>query len=494
MTFNPTPRILFYREGFATNSSSSHSVLLFDKDMSFLKDINPCWGNYNWEDFQLVSKEAKIDYLKSQIASSWNGLHELSGDFGGRNIDHESVWGLFVIPNETGTEPHPVWFQKMADWVSNPNIAIYGGNDNEPSQINPPPDLESFNANIPFPRVWNQKYFLEKYPKGEGYIGKYFETGDYFLVFDKKSGVKMKIKFSNGELPNSSPKPELVDLKITDYCPFDCSYCYQDSTKKGKHASFETIKKIGQVLFNSGVLEVAVGGGEPTLHPNFIDIIKYYDSLGLTVNFTTKNYSILKNPLITNLIKDHVGAFAFSVDSKKDILEIQNLITSLGETISPIHHKICLQHPVGSCSKQELAEMIKQLYEFPFNPIITFLGHKDTGRGPKSLVKASNKDVLEILCHLYAYSDLKRIRTPYRGINIDTTFAKNLEEEIKEVIGADCWNKTMTTKDGKYSAYVDATTETVAPSSYEPERKSYRLSSYSQNEFKHIWDLIRKED
>lgn len=138
--------------------------------------------------------------------------------------------------------------------------------------------------------------------------------------------------------------------------------------------------------------------------------------------------------------------------------------------------------------------MIKQLYEFPFNPIITFLGHKDTGRGPKSLVKASNKDVLEILCHLQTYGSLRRIQTPYRGINIDTTFAKNLEEEIKEVIGTDCWNKTMTTKDGKYSAYVDATTETVAPSSYEPERKSYKLSSYSQDEFKQFWDLIRKED
>ena len=36
--------------------------------------------------------------------------------------------------------------------------------------------------------------------------------------------------------------PESVDLKITDYCDLNCSYCHENSNTKGKHASVESIK------------------------------------------------------------------------------------------------------------------------------------------------------------------------------------------------------------------------------------------------------------
>ena len=61
MSTRPVQKIKYYRRGFATNSSSSHSVLLFEEDIkSLIQNYDPCNGGYGWEDFSLVSKESKI--------------------------------------------------------------------------------------------------------------------------------------------------------------------------------------------------------------------------------------------------------------------------------------------------------------------------------------------------------------------------------------------------------------------------------------------------
>lgn len=62
--------------------------------------------------------------------------------------------------------------------------------------------------------------------------------------------------------------PEMVDLKITDFCDMGCSYCHESSSTVGKHASMynldSVLKKLVTVPFP---MEVAIGGGNPLDSP-----------------------------------------------------------------------------------------------------------------------------------------------------------------------------------------------------------------------------------
>lgn len=84
-----------------------------------------------------------------------------------------------------------------------------------------------------------------------------------------------------------------IHWSLTSYCNYRCSYCSAGalSLKNATFTSFEEIKFILDVLFSLNrkkyILQFA--GGEPTIHPKFIDILKYLNDLSFkdTVFITT---------------------------------------------------------------------------------------------------------------------------------------------------------------------------------------------------------------
>jgi organic radical activating enzyme len=84
--------------------------------------------------------------------------------------------------------------------------------------------------------------------------------------------------------------PEFYDIKITDFCEGMCKYCYQSSSKKGKHVK-NLVKKFnnffGNMTPNQRPFQVAIGGGEPTSHPEFIELLEASTKLGIMPNYTT---------------------------------------------------------------------------------------------------------------------------------------------------------------------------------------------------------------
>ena len=92
---------------------------------------------------------------------------------------------------------------------------------------------------------------------------------------------RMKLAFS--------PVPETIDVKITDWCNHECSYCYMDSTAQGKHAP----RKLLTTLFEGlkvAPYQIAFGGGEPTAHPDFPWFLEYTKSKGTVPNYTTAGH------------------------------------------------------------------------------------------------------------------------------------------------------------------------------------------------------------
>ena len=73
---------------------------------------------------------------------------------------------------------------------------------------------------------------------------------------------------------------------LTTRCNCQCMMCDMHK-KKPESISLEDAQKVLDFLIQHKFLVVYFTGGEPTLHPNIIDIVEYADKLGLVTTMTT---------------------------------------------------------------------------------------------------------------------------------------------------------------------------------------------------------------
>jgi MoaA/NifB/PqqE/SkfB family radical SAM enzyme len=110
------------------------------------------------------------------------------------------------------------------------------------------------------------------------------------------------------------------ELIITEYCNFKCPYCrgldnyiYADRTIK--QLSFEEIKKYIDLWCEGKPLEnIRFSGGEPTLHKDIIEIVKYAKKKKIKRIAISTNGSN-KIELYRKLIKAGVNDFSISLDA-----------------------------------------------------------------------------------------------------------------------------------------------------------------------------------
>ena len=119
--------------------------------------------------------------------------------------------------------------------------------------------------------------------------------------------------------------PEFYDIKVTGNCEGKCPYCYMDS-KKEKH--YKNIIEKTRNFFNSIPKEhlpyqIAYGGGEPTSHPDFIELLRVTkEEFDITPNYTTNgmfvDYTQGSNENEINILlatKKYCGGVAISCHS-----------------------------------------------------------------------------------------------------------------------------------------------------------------------------------
>ena len=94
--------------------------------------------------------------------------------------------------------------------------------------------------------------------------------------------------------------PEFLDIKITNFCEGNCPYCYMDALDTNPH-DLNIVQKIkdyfGNLTPNQKPFQVALGGGEPTSHPHFIEILKTFADLDIVPNYTTNGMHITQELL-----------------------------------------------------------------------------------------------------------------------------------------------------------------------------------------------------
>ena len=108
--------------------------------------------------------------------------------------------------------------------------------------------------------------------------------------------------------------PSYVQFEITNECNLSCKMCPRE-VLGGKFISmdFEMFKKLIDKL--DGVSAVSLTGwGEPLVHPNLIEMIKYCKSKGLITKFTT-NGVLFTPALMQGVLDSGLDEISFSIDS-----------------------------------------------------------------------------------------------------------------------------------------------------------------------------------
>jgi len=130
----------------------------------------------------------------------------------------------------------------------------------------------------------------------------------YNYVFNKETGFSMRWGESKDQDSFWGPLPELADISISNRCNNNGPFCYRNSTPDGSLMSIEDYEKILEQLPTT--FQVALGGGEPTLHPEFTDILELAREYDIVPNYTTNGNNL--TPEILEASKKHCGAVAVS--------------------------------------------------------------------------------------------------------------------------------------------------------------------------------------
>ena len=86
--------------------------------------------------------------------------------------------------------------------------------------------------------------------------------------------------------------PIEAHVAITERCPSGCSRCYAGATPKGHEPELQSILSRLDALASQGTFRVAIGGGEPSLHPELGRIAAHARSLGLVPTVTTSGIGV----------------------------------------------------------------------------------------------------------------------------------------------------------------------------------------------------------
>ena len=286
-----------------------------------------------------------------------------------------------------------------------------------------------------------------------------YRNGNYNVaIFD--DGTKIRYNDLDCLIPEF---PESMDMKISNYCPFNCPMCHEKSSEDGEYGKILHHPFIKTL--HSGT-ELALGGGAVTYHPDLIPFLEELKEQGVLPSITinqreweeTKIDYLINNQLIYGL-----GVSFTNVDDEvwDKILSYPNAVVHL---IAGYHSRDVFEYFANKGAK------------------ILILGYKNWGRGEdyfknySNQIKVRMRELKEILPTLF---------TKCKVVSFDNLSIKQLD--IRTVIGEEKWKEFYMGDDGQYTMYVDMVKQECAKSSTSPDR-------FPLSEFNNLWNEIKAKE
>jgi wyosine [tRNA(Phe)-imidazoG37] synthetase (radical SAM superfamily) len=100
--------------------------------------------------------------------------------------------------------------------------------------------------------------------------------------------------------------PISINLDLTSACNFSCPFCVDSKLiNAGRNLTLEEVKKTIHTLYTHGLLSVIlIGGGEPTLHKDFGEIVRYIKSKRLQIGIVTNGSRLEKIEAVVGELRE----------------------------------------------------------------------------------------------------------------------------------------------------------------------------------------------
>jgi organic radical activating enzyme len=151
------------------------------------------------------------------------------------------------------------------------------------------------------------------------------ELDGQVLLFDRRTGTNMLVTNERTkDLKRLAPR--MLQVALTNACDKSCDFCYRPLEAKSKW-SFDDLLELARVCDEWGVLEIAFGGGEPTLFPRFPELLReIWNQTKLCPSFTTHGKRL--TPEMLRAMRGFYGQLQVSVYDEDDTGAIVDLLVA----------------------------------------------------------------------------------------------------------------------------------------------------------------------
>ena len=150
-------------------------------------------------------------------------------------------------------------------------------------------------------------------------------------------------------------------IQITNKCNMLCEHCCFSCTNIGSNMSLKIFRKACEYANYNG-LNIFLGGGEPTSHPNLIEILEHCKRYGISPSFSTRKEDwVVEN---WSKLKGLVGAVGLSVDSNAYLVKRLSKL----EVLDGLN--VTVQVAVGSCPSETLIDIMKTCEVFGYTVLL----------------------------------------------------------------------------------------------------------------------------
>lgn len=294
-------------------------------------------------------------------------------------------------------------------------------------------------------------------------------NGNYQVWLNLDDGTMVRYTPDDGLEPQF---PDSMDIKITNYCEGVngkvCAWCHEKSTPKGLHGDI-----MGESFIDKlhPYTQLALGGGNVLLHPDFEDFLFKCQDLRLVPSITVhqehlmihKNYvkALCKHKLIYGLGVSLTEPDGYFINCLKDFP------TAVIHVIAGIN----------------TVEQLRQMAGWNFKILI--LGYKNFGRGieygsnHEKTIAANIEELNQTLPQMIK-------EKWFDNISFDNLALEQLD--VKSLLSPEQWERFYMGKDGTSTMYVDMVNKEFAKSSTSSKR--YPLLDNIEN----MLEVIHREE
>jgi hypothetical protein len=387
----------------------------------------------------------------SDIGMSWLPDEQLE-DLGWDEdlVDHQSAW---TLPCAYGSEePDKDFIRDLYLFLQRGDAVVFGG------------DTEDRPEDWPVIGVRHEAKGIQELRENPAHWTAR-KDGRVWVLFDRLDGTRLRMTFEDGQFEDTkATTPELVDIKLTDRCPYRCAFCYQDSLPDGRDVPMISPYMLAEELAKLKVFEVALGGGEITLSRDFPGLLSEFRHCGIVPNFSTRNLGWLAQPDVARVVDETAGGVGISVvgPGHKEALDWVRDALVAWKSARMQKARLTFQVIPDMFNENTLEQIL--IMSGQFGAEVLFLDFKRAGRGKDTILVCP--DWTSLVSRLNAQDMLPRF-------SIDTPLAARWQSWLQR---SGVPRIAYHLEEGKFGCYIDAVRGLVGPCSYAPEDQMVKLT------------------